>query len=128
MAKEVLFDVDSFNTPKVLEGADANAQLLYNALMCSRDTRITQGIAYEIRRFRFEELKTAISTIENTLRDYCTQYIPDIYVSSIKTHARTSTSILLSIEIIDETTKDNRNIIFSVEEKNSKLLVDLIKD
>ena len=127
MAKEVLFAVDNFNTPKQVEGIDANAQLLYYTLMGRNDSRLTEGLLYAIKRFQFKEIKEATNTIENTLRNYCNMHIPDLYINSLLVNAKTETHILLAIDLVDTHMRDRRTIIFSIEDKETKLLVELLK-
>lgn len=124
--KELLFDIDSFNSPKVLEGTKADAQLIYYGLMGRDSSRVTEGVVYAIRRYRFDELRSAKSQIEATLRDYCTKHIPGIFIDELTIQPRTDTSLLLVISVAEDYTSPTYNIVFNVQDKQTKLLVDIL--
>lgn len=127
MAKELLFAIDNFNTPKKLDDTLSNSQLLYYALMGRDDTRVTEGLMYQLKKYRFKDLTEAIGTISSTLSDYCSMHIPNLIINDISVQPRTETSIILVVDVIDKLTTDNRKIIFNVTDSNTKLLVDLIQ-
>ena len=126
MAKELLFDVDSFNTPKQLDETSSNSQLLYYALMARDDTRVVENLMYQIKKYRFKDLTTSINTIAATLNDYCAIHIPNLNINNIVVQARTDTSILLVIDVRDKVLSESQKIIFTVTDDNTKLLVDLL--
>lgn len=126
--KELLLDVDNFNTPKVLNHVDGEAEQLLNMLVGRKDVRVTPGVAFEVRRYRFKELKESISSIENDFREHCNKYLPGIYIDSLHVRARTEESLLMVMTIIEKETNAARNIIFNIEDKKTSLLIKLIQN
>ena len=123
---ELAFDVDNFNKPKTYENGDAKAIQLHHSLSAKQTTSLTQGLAFEIRRYRFNEIDGASSTIENDLRAHCMKYLPDIYIESLQVQVVNSNNLYILLTIVDDATKSDNTIVFSVSNKVTQLLVDLV--
>lgn len=123
---ELAFDVDNFNKPKEYKDGDAKAIQLHHSLSAKQTTSLTKGLAFEIRRYRFNEIQGAASTIENSLREHCTKYLPEIYIEALQVQIVNNNSLYILLTLLDETTQTDNTIVFSVSNKVTQLLVDLV--
>lgn len=126
--QEALLGVDCFNTPEIKKGIDADAQVLRTMLMTRRDCHVTEGIGFELSRFRFTDLESSASTIEHELREHCLKYLPDIYIDKINISRRDAKHLLMVISIIDRNTNKPKSVFLNMKEEiPSKLLLDIIE-
>lgn len=126
--QEPLFAIDCYNRPEVKTEIDADAQVLRNMLMTRRNCHVTDGVGFEISRFRFNDLEKSASTIENELREHCLKYLPNIYIDSVKINKRNNKQLLLAITIVNKNTNKTKSVFLNMtEEVPSKLLLDIIQ-
>lgn len=127
--KEMLLAVDDFNQPKTIENEDAYAMQLHHSISGRRGSRVcdtkTEGLAFEIKRFRFSELKDASQTIMNELVLHCQKYIPEIYIESINIIPDGEDKLFIYVNTSGKIVTES-SIIFLVENDEPELLVNLI--
>lgn len=125
--KELLFNIDNFNKQKTVDGAKGQGLLLHHSLMGRRDgTHISDQLAFEISRFRFDDMATSANQIATQLKDHCNKYLKGIYIDDISIKLKTQRSFNLFINIADSKTSNTGVIIFSVEKKDTEVLVNLL--
>lgn len=126
--QEALFAVNCFNTPEIKQGVDAEAQLLRNMLMARRDCHVTNGVGFELSRFRFTDIETSSSTIEHELREHCLKYLSEIYIDKFDVKRRGAKHLLISISIVNQNTGKQKSVFLNMtEDIPSKLLLDIIQ-
>lgn len=127
MAKEPLFAVNSFNEPSMItDTVKTDTQMLYYALMGTDMPRLTEGVVYAIRKYQFKDIKESASQIEATLRDFCMIHIPGLIIQDLNVQASSDTKLLIILSVAADYEAPQSNIIFSVEQKNTRMLVDII--
>lgn len=126
--REALFAVDCFNTPDIKKGVDADAQVLRNMLMARRDCHVTNGIGFELSRYRFTDIESSASVIENELREHCLKYLPEIYIDKLNIKRRSSKQLLIAISIVNKDSGKQKSVFLNMtEDIPSKLLLDIIQ-
>lgn len=84
LAKDVLFEIDDYNVPKIVNNADAWAHMILNLLFLENGTYSdAPELGLDLKNKTYMESTAMINFVQSQLNSQVSMYMPDIPVSNI---------------------------------------------